>query len=165
VDEAPGLTRAVEAFERQLDLEQRAEADEADGAAGKLAVARAISPGVDESEGGMLRLMSQALEAQRRKRYSPVHIAARVAQVDEVLAGARLRCQAAADAHQQLAAQLVGRLWCPPSQVQAWLAVLLANHHTLAALLARAEAARTGFASLPVDEQAPANAPNPLCIP
>jgi len=162
-DDATGLGRAVEAFERQLDLEQRANPDEADSAAGKMALAQAISPR-GEPEGGMVRLMSQALEAQLVQRYSPVHVAARVAQLDEVLAGARPRRDAAASAHQHLAAQLAGRLWCPPSLVQGWLGVLAQSHQTLALLVARGEAARAGFAALPLDDQAAPAAPLPLTL-
>ena len=152
-EELAGLTRAVEGFERQLELEQTAEADDADDTAGKLALARAISPR-DETEGGALRLMSRALEAQRRKRYSPVHIAARLAQMDELLATAMPRLQAAQGASDRMAARLAGRLWCPPSQVAAWLGVLASNRDALAVLVARAESARAGFAVLPVETDA-----------
>jgi MoxR-like ATPase len=162
-DDATGLTRAVEAFERQLELEQRANPDEADNAAGKMALAQAMTPR-GEPEGGMVRLLSASLENQLVQRYSPVHVAARVAQLDEVLAGARPRRDAAALAHRTLAAQLAGRLWCPPSLVQGWLGVLAHSHDTLAQLVARAEAARAGFAALPLDEQAAASVPTPLTL-
>ena len=163
-DDATGLARAVEAFERQLDLEQRANPDEADSAAGKMALAQAMSPRGEPEGSGMTRLMSQTLEAQLVQRYSPAHVAARVAQLDEVLAGARPRRVAAAQAHQQLAAQLAGRLWCPPSLVRGWLAVLADSHDSLAQLVARGEAARAGFAALPLDDQAPPQAPAPLSL-
>ena len=102
--------------------------------------------------------------AQLVQRYSPAHVAARVAQLDEVLAGARPRRVAAAQAHQQLAAQLAGHLWCPPSLVRGWLAVLADSHDSLAQWVARGEAARAGFAALPLDDQAPPQAPAPLSL-
>jgi MoxR-like ATPase len=162
-DDATGLGRAVEAFERQLDLEQRANPDETDNTAGKLALAQAMSPG-GAGDDGMVRLMTQSLENQLVQRYSPVHVAARVAQLDEVLAGARPRRDAAALAYRALAAQLAGRLWCPPSLVQGWLGVLALSHDTLAQLVARGEAARAGFAALPLDDQAAASVPTPLAL-
>jgi MoxR-like ATPase len=155
------LARAVEAFERQLDLEQRANPDEADSAAGKMALARAMTPRGEPEDGGMARLMSQTLEARLAQRYSSAHVAARVAQLDEVLAGARPRRDAAALAQQQLAAQLSGRLWCPPSLVRGWLSVLAQSHGSLAQWVARGEAAQAGFAALPLDEQAPPTMPAP----
>jgi MoxR-like ATPase len=40
--QAPWLTRAVEAFEKQLQIEETAPADEGDDRAGKLALARTL---------------------------------------------------------------------------------------------------------------------------
>lgn len=157
--DAPWLARAVQAFERQLEIEQTAPPDDgSDDAAGKLALARAIAPR-DEAEPGALRIVSERLEARLRRRYSPVHVTARVAQVDEVLAQARsahTQVQAQAD---RLAAQTAARLWLPPSLAARWAA---AHGHTLAVLaglIATLERSRNGFAALPVDDTAAADEP------
>lgn len=163
--DAPWLTHAVEAFEQQLDIEQRAEPEGGQGtddAAGKLALARAIG-GADE-EGGMLRIVSSALQAQTRRRWSPVHVAARLAQLDELMAGARAALADAEAAHDRLAATLAGRLWLPPALAARWTGALAHTAAVLRALLARAEAARAGFAALPLDDALPAVAPPPLVL-
>lgn len=165
--DAPWLTRAVEAFEKQLEIEMSAEADgDAGDGAGKVALARAISGGRDDdSAAGMMRLVSRQLEDQRRRRYSPVHIDARVAQVDETIAPAQRRRDAERDAAEALTLRLDGRLWIPSARMAGWLG---AHVHTLAvldSLLARLYAVREGFASLPVDaQQTDAVAPEPVAL-
>lgn len=149
--EAPWLTRAVEAFEKQLELESGARQED-DDAAGKLALARSIA---GPAETGITRLVSETLEERLRRRYSPVHVAARVAQVDEALAGAR---DFVAAQRRRLAATrtaLAGRLWLPPTlaaEIEARQARALA---TVQALVERLEAARAGFAALPQDDSLP----------
>ena len=116
-----GLGHAVQAFEKQLELELSLPAEDGDDSAGKLALARAIAgpaTGEGEADGGMLRFVSAQLEAHLQRRFSSVHVAARVAQVDAVLAQvAALRAPAAA-ALADLQARLQGRLWLPPER--AW---------------------------------------------
>ncbi len=163
--QAPWLTRAVEAFEQQLQIEQGAEAEGDDGqAAGKLALARAIGGGGRDGDGGMLRLMSERLEAESRRRYSPVHVAARLAQLDELVAGARASFDERRQRADALRGKLAQRLWLPPA-----LAARLVDGHAqtqavLQALQDRAAACRDGFAALPIDDTLPAIAPPPLDI-
>jgi MoxR-like ATPase len=163
--DAPWLARAVEAFEAQLEIEQAAPPEVGeDDAAGKLALARAIG-GPQASEGGqMLRVVSERLEAQSRRRFSPVHIAARVAQVDEVIARARGEREVIGARAAALDAALAGRLWVPGE-----LAARLREAHAFSlavrdALLARLHAARAGFAGLPEDANATDAAPLPLAV-
>lgn len=159
--EAPWLARAVEAFEKQLEIELSMPAEGDDDSAGKLALARAIG-GANES--GMLRIVSATLEDTMRRRWSPVHVAARLAQVDEVMQRAAeplgaLREQAAA-----LQRALDGRIWLPPSLA----ATLRGNlQHTidwLESLHARLAAVRGGFAALPLDETLPQVEPEPIAV-
>jgi MoxR-like ATPase len=66
--------------------------------AGKLALARSLAQ-APARPGGMLRIVSATLEARQRRHFSPVHVAARLAQVDAVAAradAARATVQAAA---------------------------------------------------------------------
>lgn len=141
-----GLERAVQAFESQLDTERRAPPDAQDDSAGKLALARAITRPGEESE--MVRITSE--RAQRR--YSPVHIQARVAQCDELLERLMtLHGEWLALAHAVLA-QARAHPWLPPS----WLLQIEAAHAErcshLASLCAQHQSTRNGFAALPVDE-------------
>jgi MoxR-like ATPase len=137
--EAPWLTRAVEAFEQQLGLEQQAQNEAAeDGGAGKLALAKSLGGTAD---GEMLRIVSASLEAHLRKHYSPVHVAARVAQVDAVLASARGHATALRGELGVLQQALHGRLWLPPE------------------LVGRLSAARAGYAALPIDHTLPEDTP------
>jgi MoxR-like ATPase len=160
--DAPWLTRAVQAFEKQLEIECSAQDDpDAANAAGKLALARAIGlgAGVDADQGGMVRMVSSTLEAQLRRRYSSVHIAVRVAQVDEVIAQARSAIDAVAVRDAELGASLRARLWLPPQLAQRLRAAHAHSLGVLQSLLARLQQTRRGFAELPVDTQLPDEAP------
>ncbi len=157
--DAAWLARAVQAFERQLDLEQRLpSADDAAGTAqgaGKLALAQSL--GGDDDAGGdamaSMRFVAAALESRLRRRFSPLHVAARQAQVAE----ARVRAQAARNAvqaqHAALQAQLGARLWWPPSLRERVLDGPVTTLAVLDALLVRLDVASAGFAALPVDER------------
>ena len=156
--DAPWLTRAVEAFERQLEIEESAPDDpDAANAAGKLALARSIS-GSEQGE-QLLRMVSGTLEEKLRRRYSPVHIQARVGQVDEVLAQAREQHELAARQEQALAQRLQGRLWLPPEVAQRLLGAHVHTRGVLAGLVERLQRARDGYNGLPLDTQLETAAP------
>ena len=159
--DAPWLERAVEAFEKQLEIESRAQADEGDDAAGKLALARSIGGAQDND---MTRLMSAQLEAHLGKRYGSVHVAARVAQVEDISAPAREHHRCLLVQAQQLRQALAGRLWLPPELGDELSAGLSATLARLDALLARLDAARAGFAALPLNAQASSDAPQPIAV-
>lgn len=169
--EHPGLERAAQAFEQQLAIEEQMPADDAspDDGAGKLALARAIGRGDEggEADGGpgLQRVVSARLEARQRRRWSPVHIRARVAQVEEIeaqVAAARRTLAARADAQ---ARALAPRLWWPPAQVMRAAAAHAASLQALDALAARLAAARAGFAALPCDAAAAGDAaPAPVAL-
>jgi MoxR-like ATPase len=153
---APWLERAVEAFEKQLGIEQQTPAEGSSGpddGAGKLALARAIGlHAQDDAEPGLQRIVSSRLEDRLRKRWGRVHIEARVAQVAQIeaeLAQWISQTQAQRDA---LAQNLTQRLWIPPV-----LRTLVLQRHdrALAQLRGWADrlaAAGAGFAHLPVDD-------------
>lgn len=160
------LGQAVTAFEKQLELEQRAPADPADGAgddgAGKLALARAL--GGRDDGAGALRMVSAVLEDRQRRRWSPLHVAARLQQLDGLLAqlaASRAELQAGHDA---LATRLAGRLWLPPALARRWLDGHRATLATLDGLVQRLQACRAGFAAQPVDAGLAQPAPEPLVL-
>lgn len=159
--DAPWLTRAVEAFEKQLEIELSMPAEDGDDSAGKLALARSIG---GAGENGMLRIVSSALEDSMRRRWSPVHVAARLAQVDEVMQRAAEPLAAWRERREALQRALAGRLWLPPSLTATLLGNLGHTLATLEGLLERLAATRAGFAALPVDEALPQAEPEPIAI-
>jgi MoxR-like ATPase len=105
------------------------------------------------------------LEDKLRRRYSTVHIEARVAQVDEVLAQARTQHAAAQAREQALALRLQGRLWLPPELAQRLLGAHAYTRAVLQMLIERLVVARSGFAALPVEAALPdAVAPAPVAL-
>ena len=163
------LGRAVEAFENQLALEQSAQAEGAESdTAGKLALARAIGlgdgPGGEPAAVVMPRLTIAGLEAQLRRHYSPVHIAARVAQVEGLVAHVTVQREELALRAETLAAQLAVRLWVPPRLAARWNAAHAESLARLLALADRLQAVRAGFATLPEDAQSEAAAPDPVAL-
>ena len=153
---APWLDRAVEAFERQLGIEQSAPTEDGDDTAGKLALARAIGLGQTsdgQAQPGAQRIVSSRLEARLQRRYGALHVQARVSQVDEVLADVEAALQGTRLQRQALAAQLAGRVWMPPSLTTTWLGRFDDATGLLVQLADRLKAAREGFAALPRDEE------------
>ncbi len=162
--DAPWLTRAVEAFERQLELEQRLPPDDdaATDGAGKLALARSLGADNEGDNLASMRFVASALEARRRRHFSPLHVSARVAQVGDAHGRARSACDAVQAQLDALRAQLAARLWWPPSLVQRVLAGPATTVAVLDDLLARLAAVQAGFAALPVDAEVAAPAPAPI---
>ena len=181
----PWLVAAVSAFDKQLGLEQSLPADGGHGlddSAGKLALARSIghadpdpaggpAAGTDSAAGvdlGGQRLRAATLEDrltdQARRAFSPVHIAARLAQLD-VLAGRAEALRASVQAaHDSLAARVAQRLWLPPALAAGWLAAHQATLATLAAQHASLARTRAGFAALRLGTQLPASPPTPVVL-
>ena len=170
---APWLERAVQAFEKQLGLEQQTPTEGGGGqddGAGKLALARAIGLGrmgegevagrADDLEdagiaaaprGGMQRIVSARLEDRQRKHWGRGHIEARVAQVAQVQTDVQGWMQAVQAARDARARALAQRLWQPPELR----ARALERHDEALALLAgfsqRLDEVREGFAALPLN--------------
>jgi MoxR-like ATPase len=169
------LDHAVTAFEKQLDIEQRLPADEGgsahpdqDSDAGKLALARSLGAQDDgDAAGGgagMQRILSTRLEDRLRRRFSPVHVAARLAQVDAIARRADDAAAAVQAQHDDLAQRLAHRLWLPPALADGWLGAHRQTLATLAAFSDRLAATRAGFAAHPVDDGLPAVAPAPVAL-
>jgi len=165
--DAPGWRHSAQAFEKQLEIETQALAEEGAESAGKMALARSLGGAqATEGTGGnseMLRLYSERAQAHLRKRWSPLHIRARVAQVQDLRASVQAaHAQAQAD-WSALQGRLLARLWLPPSWAHETLAPLGERVALLAALVQRLQAAEQGFAALPVNEDL-ADVPAPITV-
>ena len=153
------LTRAVEAFGKQLEIEASAPQSAGDDGAGKLALARAIAgPLAQDSAQGLVRMVSD----RAHKRYSALHVATRVAQVDEARARAASARAAVVSTGQAMMAQARAHLWLPPSWRDAIEAVHHDNAQRLGRLVALLDDLREGFATLPVDAALAGAAPSPV---
>ncbi len=152
-----GLERAVLAFEQQLDIERRAPADAQDDSAGKLALAKAIA-GPEAGQNELVRITSE----RAHRRYSPVHIAARTRQCNELLDQlTQLLALVQATADRVLGAA-ADHDWLPPSWRTRIEAVHTERLQRLQTLCRALQAHRDGFATLPVDLQLPPNEPAPV---
>jgi MoxR-like ATPase len=89
-----------------------------------------------------------------------VHVAARLAQLDEVLQRAADACEAVRQRQAALQAALAPRLWMPPDLQQRLQA---AHGQTLACWkpAQRLQQVRAGFAALPLEDATPRPAPKP----
>ena len=155
------LTRAVEAFEKQLGIERTAQAVEGDDAAGKLALARAIGGEGAGGEGTLVRIVSDLA----LRRYSAVHVAARVAQVDEALARAAATLHSAQATGRASIAAADAHIWLPPSWRVRIAVAHRANEVLAADVLARLHALRQGFGGLPLDTSGVVGeAPAPITV-
>jgi MoxR-like ATPase len=167
-DRAPWLDRALAAFEQQLQIEQGQPAEDGQDEAGKLALARAIGRGDGDSQGGgagMPRIVSERLEAHLRRRYSPLHVAARLQQLDGMVEPLQAERSRLAHTLAEQRRALDERLWMPPSLVARLHTRLEAALALLQALSDRAAALRAGFAALPQREAAPGDtAPEPITL-
>ncbi len=154
------LMRATEAFEKQLEIEMSSPAVAADDGAGKLALARSIA-GADEGGQMLVRMVAE----QARKRYSGLHVAARVAQVGEVEQRVLAALHAVGATQETVRIQAGAHPWLPPSWREAIDAVHQANVQQVAALRSRLQAVAEGFAALPVDAALAAPEPAPVPLP
>ncbi|HET9823102.1 MAG TPA: AAA family ATPase [Burkholderiaceae bacterium] len=163
--DAAWLTRAVEAFELQLEVERQAPPENgADSDAGKLAALRAAG-GAQGDALAATRLVSEALQASAGRRYGALHIATRVAQVRTLRERTDAACAALEAQLAGLAQRLAPRWWWPPSLVERVLAGPRSTGQRLAGLRSRLLACEQGFGSLPCDGTADAPAPAPVPLP
>ena len=153
----PRITRVVEAFEAQLATEREArdlDYDEAGRlrftASDPAAQAGELAGAIGDAKGGSAALR---MSAARMRRYGSLHIGARTAQLDGVLARlAAYRVEAGVQ-RAALEAWAEQALWADPAFVAAARVGLDAVDATLAGLDARARGARAGFEALPRLEQ------------
>ncbi|MEK9775227.1 MAG: AAA family ATPase [Quisquiliibacterium sp.] len=152
------LTRVVEAFERQIDLE--AEASElAFDDSGKLSLIQGLAGASDEQTEAAAPRMSAF---SRRKRYSASHIGARIGQIDSVLDQTREFIEQGTDHRRNLVAQLEENLWVPGSFVARVAATLDQNQARVTVLCDRLVAVQGAYRALPLAEHDDGNLPEPV---
>lgn len=154
----PRLTRVVEAFEAQAQLEQ--DADDLDyDASGRLKFSAEINDNVADAKGAA---QVTRMKYTRRRRYGASHIGARTRQIDELVG----RIDAYLADLRQLAGDLAaGRsqsLWMDPEFADRALASLDAGTVMVDGLRQRAVAARAAFEALPRLDQDPLRVPEPV---
>lgn len=155
----PRLTRVVEAFEAQLAAELKANDLDYD-ADGRLRFSAGdLAHEVGDAKGGAGALR---MTYQRKRRYGEVHIEARTAQVDALIAriaryAAEVQAQAA-----DLAQYAAASLWMDPAFADAARNRLDGTVLAIAALRERAMTARAGFEALPRLADGQGSAPDPV---
>ena len=155
----PRLTRVVEAFEGQLQAELHADDLDYDESGRLRMSAGRLEDSVNDAKGGAGALR---MSYTRRRRYGERHVAARVGQIDGLLA----RIDAYGD---ELAATRRGfaelqscSLWLDAAFCARTEARLEATAAALVDLRARAATARAGFLALPRLEPDPGRLPEPV---
>ena len=152
------LTRVVEAFEAQADVEQQA--DDLDySASGQLKFSVELDETVKDAKGASY---APRMTYTRRRRYGDTHIRARVRQIDELLERISGYLEELATRRAELAAFAQQSLWADREFTERAAENLDATRTALSALMERAAAARAAFESLPRLAVDPGIRPEPI---
>jgi MoxR-like ATPase len=154
----PRLTRVVEAFEGQLEVERAADELDYDDQ-GRLRLGADLAGEVGDAKGGAA---APRLSFTRRRRYGAAHVAARLAELDDLdrrVDGYLAELQARRD---ELAAHRAAALWMDQAFGERAAEALAGAVEALRALRARARRAREGFGTLPRLPVDPGVAPAPV---
>ena len=153
------LTRIVEAFEAQLDAEQKANDLDYD-ASGRLKFsATDLAQEIGDAKGGAA---APRMTYSRCRRYGETHIGARVGQIDALLARIADYAREIASQRESLAAYRAQSLWVDENLTDRGAATLAATAAAIARLAERARSARSGFLSLPRLEKDNGVVPEPV---
>lgn len=149
---------AAVAFEQQLQLEASLPAAEHAAATTSRSIAALET-------GGLLRVRSARQEQRARRHFSRQHVAARLAQLDELIARVEATREPLQIDLEHLDARLAGRVWLPPERIADWTAAHRQRLAMLDDVGARLARCREGFAALPIDEMADTPAATPVAWP
>lgn len=139
------LARYAQAWEQQLQIEETA-SELAFDDSGKLALARGLG-GADEAQ---LEAAAPRLSAfSRRRRYSPSHLRARLAQLDSLLREVDAWLDACRGQRQTTAQMLLSHVWLPRALVNRVLDRLDGSAHAVVQLRERLAEVREAFDALP----------------
>jgi MoxR-like ATPase len=152
--------RIVEAFEKQIEIEQSA-SELAFDDSGKLSLVQKVGGAESDTMSDAAPRMSAF---SRRKRYGASHIRARIAQIDQALADFEA-VAGRADVHR---ARVVERLarhpWIGASLSDRIVEVLAGNAATLSVLGNRLASIREAFARLPLADDDDGRLPTPVAV-
>jgi MoxR-like ATPase len=154
----PLLTRVVEAFEAQAQLEAQAEDLDYDES-GRLKFSAELEAQVTDAKGAA---QAMRMSYRKQRRYGATHIAARVRQIDELIGRIGRYADTIASRRDELAAYAARSLWLDPdfaARAQANLAKTAAG---IESLRQRAAAARGAFEALPRLASDPGVTPDPV---
>ncbi|HEX9181091.1 MAG TPA: hypothetical protein VF859_11890, partial [Burkholderiales bacterium] len=151
------FTRAVEAFEAQLELEQNADDLNYD-AQGRLA---AVSSLTDNKGGDPAPRMSFFT---RTRRYGRSHVEARAGQVRELIADTDTYLSRLDAMLEDLERVAVPHLWLDPEFAAQARASLNGTRAAVEALRRRLEQAEAGFRALPLLDQDPGRVPERIAV-
>jgi MoxR-like ATPase len=155
----PRLTRVVEAFEAQLDLERSANDLDYDESGRLRFSAKDLAAEVGDAKGG-----AQALRIThtRVRRYGAVHIRARTRQVDDLVARIDGYADELSALRRSLAQYRAGSVWLDEDFANRVEANLAATADAIRALRERVVSTRAGFESLPRLAEDPGELPAPV---
>jgi MoxR-like ATPase len=140
------LTRVVEAFEGQLDAERRANDLDYDESGRLRFSAAELADEVGDAKGGAA---APRMKYSRSRRYGATHIAARVRQIDALLARIAVYAEEIAARRAELALFAGSSLWLDETLTARADRNLAATAAAVDQLAARARDARAGFLDLP----------------
>ena len=140
------LTRVVEAFEAQLEVELNADDLDYDETGRLRFSAAELADTVGDAKQGAA---APRMTYSRRRRYGDTHIGARVGQIDALLERIARYAGEIAEQREHLAAYQAQCLWLESGLTERAAAVLAATETAIAALAERTRAARSGFLDLP----------------
>ena len=152
------LARVAQAWDKQLEIEQTA-TEMAFDDSGKLALARGLG---GASEGTMSDAAPRMSAFSRRRRFSPSHVRARLAQLDAVLQEVDDWLAAAAVHREAAVSALRTNLWVAPRFVDQVMERLVAGELAMQALRDGLMATRAAFAALPLSESDDGVFPEPV---
>ncbi len=153
------LSRVVEAFERQLDAEQKANDLDYDESGRLKFSATELADEIGDAKGGAAALR---MHYNRRRRYGQVHIGARVAQMDDVLARVQAYAAEVAQHAASLQAYAASSFWLGDAITAQALAHLQQTAAAVQQLMQRAQGVRQGFLDLPRLPTDPQHMPEPV---
>lgn len=149
---------AVAAFETQLFTEQSLPPQ-------RPAPSAERTIGVTHETGGLVRLRAARAAEPARHHFGSLHVAARLAQLDEVAAAIDAQREPLQGDLDEVRAALADRFWLPIDRVAGWASAHRAALQTLDQQASRLALCREGFAALPLDELDDSPAPPPVVWP
>ena len=153
------LTRVVEAFEAQLEVEGKANDLDYDESGRLKFSATDLADEIGDAKGGA---SAPRLSYSRRRRYGPRHVAARTEQIDALLARIAGYAGEIAGQRASLTGYAAQSLWLDDAALARAEGNLAATATAVAVLAERARRARAGFQALPRLETDDGAVPDPI---